>query len=76
MEEIAHLSGELRRDTEALLDESGLLRRLEAFGEVVLTGSYRYDLMTVPDVDLCLVSPDAGLRLASDIASALIAQGF
>lgn len=76
MEDASRLSEELHRDAHALLEASGLLRRLEVFGEVVVTGSYRYDLMTVPDVDLCLVNPRAGLELASETAHDLIAQGF
>ena len=74
--DLTQLSDELHRDAEALLEASGLMGRLELCGEVILTGSYRYELMTVPDLDLCLVSPRVGLELAAEIVHDLIAKGF
>lgn len=45
-------STQLKNLTERLLNETNLIRQLQNFGEVEITGSYRYDLMTKPDIDI------------------------
>lgn len=43
------MTDQLHADADDLLAESGLLDLLAPHGQVQLTGSYRYQLMTVPD---------------------------
>ncbi len=66
----------LQREAEALLQESELIPRLSAYGAVVVTGSYRYRLMTFADLDLHIVNPQAGKEQAKALLCELIDQGF
>ena len=66
----------LQKDADALLEASGLVQLLASFGRVYRTGSYRYHLMFVPDIDLYVISPDAGKQQATSILNKLIEQGF
>lgn len=74
--EIDRLPAELQNDATALLADSELILKLEKYGQVMITGSYRYDLMTVPDIDICVAIPHAGLEHAREIVSELIGQAF
>ncbi len=74
--DIANASPELERDADELLTASELIPCLEKHGQVHITGSYRYHLMTVPDIDINLASPPAGREQAGEIVTELIAQGY
>lgn len=73
---INNISIEIEHDAADLLVTSGLISHLEKFGQVLITGSYLYHLMTVPDIDICIATPHAGLAQAKAIVSDLIDQGF
>ncbi len=49
-------SRRIRRSAVKLLDQTSLLTRLSAYGTVEATGSYEYDLMIEPDIDLIVRS--------------------
>jgi hypothetical protein len=74
--EVVRLASELQAEADALLQESELLDRLSGFGEVVITGSYRYRLMTNADLDLYVISPDFTREHAKALLCALIDQAF
>ncbi len=69
-------ASELQRDAEALLEESALLPCLKKYGQVLLTGSYRYHLMVAPDIDISIANPCAGREQAKEIVGDLISQGY
>lgn len=50
-----------------LLDRTGLVAILSGYGEVGPTGSWRYGLMTRPEIDLCLAVPAPTASLAFEI---------
>ena len=66
----------LQDDAEALIEESGLITLLETFGKVSVQGSYRYRLMTIPDIDIYVIGPETGRSHAKALLSTLIDQGF
>lgn len=73
---ITRIATELQTDADALLVESALLDLLGPFGQVMPTGSYRYWLMTVPDIDIHLTNPAFDRELVSRLVTDLIVQGF
>lgn len=54
-----------------LLYEKGLLRVLERFGRVYVTGSYQMDLMVWNDLDVSIEHPDAPPSLLFELGSAV-----
>ena len=70
------LCSDLQCDADALLQTSGLIPLLQRYGPVLIQGSYRYRLMTVPDIDLYVIGPYAGRPQAKEILCELIDQGF
>ncbi len=46
------LSKEIRRSADELLKQTSLIHLLSAYGSVETTGSYEYNLMIDPDIDL------------------------
>ena len=69
-------AAELQNEAEALLLESELIPRLSNYGVVVVTGSYRYRLMTCADLDLHVIHPQAGRAQAKALLCELIDQAF
>lgn len=74
--ELVAIADAFQKDANALLEISGLVQLLSSFGKVYKTGSYRYHLMFVPDIDLYVINPTAGKHQAWRILNKLIAQGF
>ncbi|HEX2987278.1 MAG TPA: hypothetical protein VHS06_03810 [Chloroflexota bacterium] len=70
------LSDELQQEADAPLAESGLIQLLEKHGNVTIGGSYKYQLMTVSDIDLYVTGTDAGRDQGKRIVCELIDQGF
>jgi hypothetical protein len=75
-EPIVERASKLQADADALLASSGLVALLKEFGHVTFQGSYLYRLMTVPDIDICVTSPQAGREQARAILLRLIDQRF
>ena len=74
--------GDLQRDARArresakrLLVELRLVEQWQRYGEVELTGSYRWDLMLGSDIDLNVVNPAVDLDLALSIFSQFVRDG-
>ena len=66
-------SAVLKREADKLLADSGLLALLAEYGEVHLTGSYSYDLLTWRDIDICLVLITLRAEIILDIAKRVAA---
>jgi hypothetical protein len=66
-------SAKLKAEADQLLETSGLLPLLAEFGDVHLTGSYFYDLLTWRDIDLCLAVDHLLSDLVLDIAKRVAA---
>lgn len=64
-----------REEAGAFLREFGLLEHLARYGEVQLFGSYRWDTMLAPDLDLNVSNPAADLDLALDALVTLAHTG-
>ncbi len=75
MDALSRESRAIREDAGAPLGELGVLDQLARYGEVELTGSYRWDTMLDPDIDLYVVNPEADLELALEAHVALIRRG-
>jgi hypothetical protein len=54
--DVIKFSQKTKQEAEALLKHGNVLKILSKYGKVVLAGSYRYDLMWGPDVDLVVLS--------------------
>lgn len=64
-----------KKDAAALLKKSKLIELLSRFGKVHFTGSYAYDLMLNPDIDIYLETENPSRETAKKILDALIDQG-
>lgn len=60
----------------SLMTKSGLFELLGRFGRVHATGSFAYNLMLDPDIDIYLELQDPSRESAKAILNALIDQGF
>jgi hypothetical protein len=65
-----------RKRADLLLKESRLLEIVEGFGEARLSGSYVYDLMLGPDIDMHLLPHRFDRQTAVSIHTALIVQNW
>jgi hypothetical protein len=72
MPEAKQYSVEIKQEADRLLDETNLHTLLQQFGEVILGGSYSYDLMVDPDLDFGLaveaISPEVRAKVAETFA--------
>jgi hypothetical protein len=61
MEKFLKESDALKKEADALLEKTGIVKILSRFGTPSVTGSYSYDLLTWRDIDICLTvkKPDA-----------------
>lgn len=50
------MENSLKQSAEKLLSTTNIIEILSKFGEVHITGSYAFDLMTEPDIDLVVVT--------------------
>lgn len=74
MKDLLQLSKERRIEADQLLKESELIPLLEQFGEVIITGSYKHDLMITPDLDLYVITKKDTFKTASEINSKMVQQ--
>ncbi len=65
-----------KKEADKVLNESDLLKILKKYGDVEFTGSYSYDLILCPDVDMVLTLDDLTKANVKSIVDALIDQGF
>jgi hypothetical protein len=59
----------LRKTADQLLADTGFRSILDQHGNVQFTGSYYYDLMTWPDIDICLMTAEDPMHVASAIVT-------
>ena len=64
-------ASQLKFEAEKLLEKTKILNIIKKFGDIKLTGSFSYDLMTWRDIDICLIinelSKDNVFSIASEI---------
>src|SRR5690348_13439367 len=75
-EQLRAKSRQVKRHADALLQEAGLIARLQHYGEVLFTGSYAIDLMVNRDIDLYVVHPELAEDRVLDALRSLILQSF
>lgn len=59
-----------------LIQDSGLINTLKQHGEVQFTGSYHYNLMLSPDIDIYLVRSRPNISFVKTLLSEFINQGW
>lgn len=73
MSKVRQYSIDIKQEADKLLEETNLSALLESFGEVILGGSYSYDLMVDRDLDFGLavpaITPDFRAEIARTFAS-------
>lgn len=52
---IQEYSQKIKADADMLLEMTGLIGNLSEFGQVIVGGSYKYNLMWEPDIDIVVV---------------------
>lgn len=70
------LAREWKERADGLLAQSKLVDLLERYGEVHFSGSYAYDVMMSPDVDIHLVLPAFTREHAVRVLLSLVEQGW
>lgn len=66
----------MREEADKLLDASNLYQVLSKYGKVEFTGSYKYDLMLSPDIDIYLVVEEVSKSVAQNLLTELISLGW
>ncbi len=59
-----------------LLKDSGLIEVLKKHGQVIFTGSYQYNLILTPDIDVYVVVDKPSRKLATKLLNELIEEGW
>ena len=52
------MSTSLKSSAQKLLDSTKIIQTLSNFGEVHIVGSFAFDLMTEPDIDIVVITND------------------
>ena len=58
MTEAEIYSGKVKKEAEKLLETTNLLDVLSKYGQVIVNGSFKYDLMWGPDIDVIVICKD------------------
>jgi hypothetical protein len=74
-EALIRWSAAVREDASALLRAYHVVEDFGRYGEVRMTGAYRWDLMLAPDVDLYVINPDLTLDLAMEAFLHFVRRG-
>lgn len=69
-------SKQTKREADELLKKGDVTKVLSKYGEVVETGSYKYDLMYGPDIDLVVLSDDPSKVAQSALMDFVNARNF
>jgi hypothetical protein len=56
--DVKRFSKKTKQEADGLLSYGNVIDVLSKYGKVVVTGSYKYDLMYGPDIDFVVLSPD------------------
>jgi len=74
--ELVEASKEIKKQADLLLKSANLIALLEKYGKVQFSGSYSYDLMLNPDIDLEVINPDFTREKAVALLNEIIQQGY
>lgn len=69
-------SKKIREIADQLLQESKIIDTLKDYGQVALTGSYKYDLMYKPDIDMYIYNDNLDRDLFSKITKDIVVSDF
>ncbi|MDQ2716272.1 MAG: hypothetical protein M3Z08_15315 [Chloroflexota bacterium] len=69
-------SRQVQAESDALLEESSVVRTLEGYGQVRFTGSYAYHLMVNRDIDIYVINAATSRGGVTEALSTFIRQGF
>jgi hypothetical protein len=75
MQDLMDLSSKLKQKAEVLLSNSKILEFLNKHGDTILTGSFSYDLMLSPDIDIYVITSNPELETTSTL-NQLIKQRY
>ena len=77
--DILKFSKKTKADAVALLDHTNLIDILKKYGDVIIDGSFKYDLMWGPDIDIRVICKDtrkSSLEALNQVIKAKLAQKY
>lgn len=77
--DILEFSKNTKADAVALLDHTDLVNLLKKYGDVIIDGSFKYDLMWGPDIDIIVICKDtrkSSLAALNQVIEAKLAQKY
>lgn len=77
--DILEYSKKTKSDATSLLNQTNLINILEGFGEVVIGGSFKYDLMWGSDIDIMVICPDtrkSSIEVLNKVIESKLAQKY
>ena len=77
--DILEYSKRTKSDATSLLNQTKLVSILESFGEVIIGGSFKYDLMWGADIDIMVISPDtrkSSIEALNKVIESKLAQKY
>ena len=78
-EDVLEFSKKTKADAVGLLDHTNLISILKKHGDVIIGGSFKYDLMWGPDIDIvviCKKTREASLQALNEVVEAKLAQKY
>lgn len=77
--DILDFSKKTKTDAVALLNNTNLINILKNYGEVIVGGSFKYDLMWGPDIDITVIchnTRESSLKALNQVIEAKLAQKY
>ena len=74
--EILEKAAEQKEMADFILKESEIISMLSEYGKTKVVGSYSYDLMTAPDIDIHVIVPKLSRGLVMSVFNKLIEQNY
>ena len=77
--DILEFSKKTKTDAVALLNRTNLISILKKYGDVIIGGSFKYDLMWGPDIDIIVICPNtkkSSLEALNQVIEAKLAQKY
>ena len=73
---ILNFSKQTKAEADELLKQGNVMSTLSKYGDVVVDGSYKYDLMYGPDIDLAVVANDPSKAAQTALIDFVSARNF